>query len=199
MRPIGFLGSLALVTTLSFSALADEPGASQFVKGRQAELSALIKAGAATNNKKVEAVFDAILDYDALAQNSLRDQWSQRTDSEKKEFQDVLKRLVQRAYRKNLDRTVDYDVRFEGVSQGEGADVVKTVAQNRKNAREDPVSVDYVVRKVNGTYRIQDIVTEGSSLVHNYRQQFSRVIKKDGFPELLKKMRSKLAKGEGAG
>ena len=196
MRPFGFLGSLALAMTLSLSALADDGAASDFVKGRQAELTALIKAGGATNNKKVEAVFDNILDYDALAQSSLQGQWDQRSDAEKKEFQGILKQLVQRAYRKNLDKTADYEVRFEGVTRDEKVDVVRTVAQNRRNSREDPISVDYVVHKVGGAFRISDIVTEGSSLVHNYRQQFSRVIKKDGFAELLKKMRAKLAKSD---
>jgi phospholipid transport system substrate-binding protein len=38
-------------------------------------------------------------------------------------------------------------------------------------------------------------VTEGSSLVGTYRQQFGRIIKKDGFPELLRRMKSKLATG----
>src|SRR5260221_12864848 len=111
MHRFGFVGSLALVWTLSFSALAEDTAATQFVKGRQAELTALVKAGGAANNKRVEAVFDAILDYDALAQNSLREKWNERSDAEKKEFQHVLKRLVQRAYRKNLDPTARSEVK----------------------------------------------------------------------------------------
>ena len=33
-----------------------------------------------------------------------------------------------------------------------------------------------------GKWRVQDIVTEGVSLVTSYRNQFTKVIKKDGFP-----------------
>ena len=44
-------------------------------------------------------------------------------------------------------------------------------------------------------WRIEDIITEGSSLVKNYRQQFTRIIKKDGFPELMRRMKAKLASG----
>jgi phospholipid transport system substrate-binding protein len=39
-------------------------------------------------------------------------------------------------------------------------------------------------------------VTEGSSLVTNYRNQFRRIIKKNGFPELIKRMKAKLDKGD---
>lgn len=196
MRRFGFLVPVALVMTLGLPAMAEEATAQQFVKGRQSELSTLVKVGGTANAKKIEGVFDTILDYDALAQGSLREQWAQRTDAERKEFQEVLKQLVQRAYRKNLDRTANYDVRFDGESPADKALVVRTVAQNKRNAREEPVSIDYVVHRVDGAWRIRDIVTEGSSLVNNYHQQFTRIIKKDGFGELMKRMRNKLAKGE---
>jgi phospholipid transport system substrate-binding protein len=41
-----------------------------------------------------------------------------------------------------------------------------------------------------------DVVTEGSSLVNNYKNQFHRVILKDGFEALMKRMKDKLAKGQ---
>jgi phospholipid transport system substrate-binding protein len=53
------------------------------------------------------------------------------------------------------------------------------------------------VHKAGSSWRVQDIVTEGSSLVKNYRQQFTRIIKKDGFPELLKRMKTKLNSANG--
>lgn len=164
------------------------------MRGRQAELSQLVKTGPAAK-KKIETVFDNILDYDSLAKGSLGDNWDARSEAERREFQDVLKQLVQRAYRRNLDRTAAYEVRFDGESPEGQAFRVKTVAQSRSNEREEPVSIDYVVHKAGATWLISDIVTEGSSLVGTYRQQFGRVIKKDGFPELIRRMKRKLATG----
>jgi phospholipid transport system substrate-binding protein len=43
---------------------------------------------------------------------------------------------------------------------------------------------------------VQDIVTEGVSLVSSYRSQFTKIVKKDGFPALIQKMKDKLAKGD---
>jgi phospholipid transport system substrate-binding protein len=68
------------------------------------------------------------------------------------------------------------------------------VARNKKNEREEPVSIDYIVHKVDGKWRIYDIVTEGSSLVSNYKSQFRRVIKKNGFETLMDRMKKKLDK-----
>lgn len=193
MSKVSRFGWLVLACTLSLPALAGEDSAESFMKARQTELSSIVRSGASSNPKRLEAAFDTVLDYDALAQGALRDHWATRSEAERKEFQDVLKRLVQRAYRKNLDRTVTYEVSFEGTEKEPGdAVLVRTVAHSKTNQREEPVSIDYVLRKVDGTWRVQDIVTEGSSLVGNYRQQFNRIIKKDGFPELIKKMKNKL-------
>jgi phospholipid transport system substrate-binding protein len=41
-------------------------------------------------------------------------------------------------------------------------------------------------------------VTEGSSLVNNYKNQFHRIIQKDGYDALVKRMKDKLAKGQAA-
>lgn len=195
MKKSLLLGSLLVALVLSPLAHAGDAPI-DFVKARQTELAALVKkGGGAENKKKIETVFDAILDYDALAQGSLRDHWSERSETERKEFQDVLKQLVQRAYRKNLDRTLDYDVTFGETAQDAQNFLVKTVAQNRKNAREEPISIDYSLHKVGADWKIRDIVTEGSSLVANYQQQFNRIIKKDGFAELMRRMRKRLASG----
>jgi phospholipid transport system substrate-binding protein len=190
--PLGFL--LAALALTSLSAAATETPL-DFVKAKQSELSTLVKKGGPDNKKRIEVVFDSILDYDSLARASLRDHWSDRSEAERREFQDVLKQLVQRAYRKNLDRTLDYDVKFGETSQDAQSFVVKTVAQNRKNAREEPISIDYSLHKVGGDWKIRDIVTEGSSLVANYQQQFNRIIKKDGFVELMRRMKKRLASG----
>jgi phospholipid transport system substrate-binding protein len=195
MKKTVLLGSLLVALVLSPLAHAGDT-ALDFVKTRQSELSTLVKKGSAPENKKkIETVFDSILDYDALAHGSLRDHWGDRSEAERKEFQDVLKQLVQRAYRKNLDRTLDYDVTFGETAQEAQTYLVKTVAQNRKNAREEPISIDYSLHKVGADWKIRDIVTEGSSLVANYQQQFNRIIKKDGFAELMRRMRKRLASG----
>jgi phospholipid transport system substrate-binding protein len=197
MKKILLLGSLVAALVASPGAFAGDETPLDFVKSRQTELGTLVKKGNAPEaKKKIEGVFDTILDYDSLAQGSLRENWDARTDAERREFQDVLKQLVQRAYRKNLDRTLDYDVSFQGVAPQDQSFVVRTVAQNRKNAREEPISIDYALHKVGADWKIHDIITEGSSLVQNYHQQFTRIIKKDGFGELMRRMKARLAKGE---
>jgi phospholipid transport system substrate-binding protein len=197
MSRIRFLSVLLLALVALFvpGIAAADPSAESFVKGKQTELSALLKQPkSAAADQKVEKVFDSMLDYETLAKQSLDEHWSTLNDAERAEFRTVLKQLVRNAYRRNLRKTLEYDVNFRGEDKGKQGIVVRTVAKSRGSAREEPVSIDYVVHKVDGEWRVFDIVTEGSSLVSNYRSQFNRVIKKKGFAELMRRMKTKLDK-----
>jgi phospholipid transport system substrate-binding protein len=188
-RKIPLFAALAFAMSLSLPAFAAE--AENFVKGKQTELSALVsKAKSPEDEKRLDTAFDAVLDYKNLAIATL-ESWDQRTPAEREEFTAVLKDLVRNAYRRNLKKTLGYDVDYKGESDSDAGKIVKTVAHNTKNAREEPVSVDYVVHQVDGKWLIYDIVTEGSSLIRNYKNQFRRVIQKHGFDELLKRMKAK--------
>lgn len=173
-----------------------ETKATDFVKTKQSQLVELLKEPKSPkNDAALSDVFDGLLDYDSLARESMAENWDPLTAEQKKEFSSVLKQLVQKAYRTNLRKTLAYDVTFDAERATDKGVLVPTTAKNRKNKREDPVSVDYAVHQVDGNWRVFDIVTEGSSLVSNYRSQFRRVIKKKGFDELLKDMKKKLANG----
>src|SRR5450755_425122 len=188
-RKIPLFAALAFAMSLSLPAFAAE--AENFVKGKQTELSALVgKAKSPEDEKRLDTAFDAVLDYKNLAIATL-ESWDQRTPAEREEFTAVLKDLVRNAYRRNLKKTLGYDVDYKGESDSDAGKIVKTVAHNTKNAREEPVNVDYVVHQVDGKWLIYDIVTEGSSLIRNYKNQFRRVIQKHGFDELLKRMKAK--------
>lgn len=187
---------LSLLLGFSSPALADD-GAEAALKAKQNELAAQLKKGKAADGKKMDQIFDELLDYDTLAKDSLGSHWDERSDAEKKEFQDVLKRLVKNAYRKNLKKTLNYEVTYEGVLEAKKGVLVKTLAKNKTNSREEPVHIDYAMHKLDGRWVVGNIVTEGASLVGNYRSQFGRVIKKNGFAELMRRMKKKADK-EGA-
>jgi len=193
-RKVPLLATLALALSLSLPAFGAE--AETFVKGKHTELTELVtKAKSAEDEKKLDAAFDAVFDYDDLARATLKDSWDQRSPSERTEFTKVLKDLVRNAYRRNIKKTLGYEVDYKGEQDAETGKVVRTVARNKKNLREEPVTIDYVVHQVEGKWLISDIVTEGSSLARNYRNQFRKVIQKKGFDELLKRMKAKRDKG----
>ena len=184
-----------MVAGLWQSAAFAGDGPSDVVRARQSQVTALLKQGHNSAAKqKIEALFDAFIDYDALAKQSLDRHWAERSQEERAEFTKILRQLVRAAYKKSLDKTLDYEIRYRGESKVQGGVLVKSVAIHRTDKRKEPIAIDYVLHQVGSDWRVFDIVTEGSSLVGNYRNQFRRVIKKDGFGRLMELLRKKLKK-----
>jgi phospholipid transport system substrate-binding protein len=185
----------ALALTVAGSAFAGP--ATDVVKAKQAALFDLLRQASPDGQKKIDAVFDEMLDYGALAQGSLGPEWGNRSDAEKAEFSDLLKKLVRNAYQKNLKKILDFDVSYTDETPADGGLMVKTRSK-AKNAdvRDDPVAIDFKMVSTGSVWKVQDIVTEDVSLVQSYRSQFTKIIKKDGFAALVQKMKDKLAKGD---
>jgi len=189
-----FVTAIVLSFAVSIAGAAYAGPATDVVKSKQATLFELLRQS--SNDKKVGAIFDEMLDYQALAEASLGSEWANRTDAEKAEFSDLLKQLVRKSYEKNLKKTLTFNVEYLAEETKGSAMVVKTRAVSKTDAREEPVTIAYVMAQKNGVWRVQDIITEDVSLVSSYRSQFTKIVKKDGFPKLIQKMKDKLAKGD---
>ncbi len=59
--------------------------------------------------------------------------------------------------------------------------------------RGEEFAINYKLHKVNGDWKVYDVVIENVSIVNNYRSQFSRLSAKYSFAELLDRIREKLA------
>lgn len=195
---------LLLATVLSVLGLtvghvgtADAGAATDIVKAKQTALFDVIKQpSSAANQQKIQGLFDEMLDYGALAQASLGTEWATRTPEEQAQFSGILKDLVRKAYEKNLKKTINFNIDYVAEEAAGGGVTVKTKATSRTDAREEPIEIHFKMVEKNGQWRVNDIVTEGVSLVSSYRSQFTKIVKKDGFPKLIEKMKKKLAAGE---
>jgi phospholipid transport system substrate-binding protein len=191
--------TLALASfTLAIAPLASaeaEPPAQAFIRRKQEELMGLLKAG--KPDAEVDKVFNSLLNYDVLAEASLGSEWAGLKVEEKAEFTRLLAQLVRNSYRKNLKKTLGYKVSYTKTAKADGRDamVVYTEAENVKNPREDKIAINYWISGEGDQRRIVDVVTEETSMVGSYRSSFTKVIKKDGFPKLIEKMKKKAASG----
>jgi phospholipid transport system substrate-binding protein len=192
------LGAVVVATSLATPAGAAE-SAQDFIQSRQSQVTQLFhQAPSAQRDKQVAAVLDGMIDYEELAKRSLAAHWGDLSDGQRKEFTDVLRNLVRRNYERNIKNILDYRVEYIGEEPGAEGVVVRSRASSASDTREEPITIDYQLTKVSSGWRVVDVVTEGSSLVNNYRNQFHRVIQKDGYDALVRRMKEKLAKGQSA-
>lgn len=198
IRVLASLGAIVLATALAAPARAAE-SAQDFIQSHQSQVTQLIKQAPGTQrDKQVAAVLDGMIDYEELAKRSLAAHWGDLSDAQHKEFTDILRSLVRRNYERNVKNILDYRVEYLGEESGSEGVLVRSRASSTADSHEEPISIDYQVMKASGGWRIVDVVTEGSSLVNNYKSQFHRVIQKDGYEALVRRMKEKLAKGQSA-
>ncbi len=194
------LAAIAVALLIPAVALAQQSPKGFVSTKHQSLMTLLSKSKSAANDHQIQTVVDGMLDYDLLADEAMATIRGDLSEAQRKEFRKLLKQLVRKAYRKDLDKTVNYSVDILGATKLGGhkyqvvtgeAQLVDTVATHKQNKREDPIRIGYVLRKRGADWIVFDILTEGSSLVLNYRSQFKRVLDKHGAVELLNRMRKK--------
>ncbi len=199
------------VTTVAFGAAADVAGAQAFVEKEHGSVKKLVEAGAA--QAEITKAIDGFVDYNALAQRTMgkpcppsvpscTNHWDTLTPEQQKEVTGLLRILVDKNYRKSLQKTKTYDVSYQGGKEaGENTSRIRTSAKSKEKPRDPAVQVDYVIIGTGSTYKVVDIVTEGSSMTKNYYDQFHRMFttQGQGYPYLVQKLREKIAKKEKEG
>jgi phospholipid transport system substrate-binding protein len=213
LRPFVNAAVLAVGLTLAGAAFAGD-GASGYIEKQHIDMTDLLKkAPSADRDAKLSALMDGMIDYDALTRRGFGEpcpvavpqctnHWSGTkekpglTAEQKAEVTGLIKRLVQKNYRKNLVRTLDFTITYKGQKDTSGEMRVLTEAKSKVKPRDPSVKIDYVVTGGPGNYKVVDIVTENSSLTKNYYDQFHRMLTTDGqgYPHVVKKLTEKIEK-----
>jgi phospholipid transport system substrate-binding protein len=137
--------------------------------------------------QQLEKVIGNRIAYDEMAKRSLGPQWSQLNDEERQEFVRLYAQLLRDTYSSRFDRYTDEKVEFlQETLQGDYAEV-----RTRLTSSKFSLDVDYRMLQRAGDWRVYDIVVDGISLVHSYREQFTKIIRTYSYEELLAKLRQK--------
>jgi phospholipid transport system substrate-binding protein len=143
-------------------------------------------------NSEVRKVVGQFLDFEELSRRSLARHWDTLTPNQRKEFVSTLRDLVESNYIKQIHGQADYDLKFEKeTKEGNEATVGATLATTSKGKKVN-VALEYKMVWKNGHWVVYDVITDEQSLLENYRAEFNKIISKDGFDALLKRMRKKL-------
>ena len=177
----------------SHAAKADGPTA--FLKSKDKKLKPLL-ANTDKNKKKILNTISSMMDFNTLCKDSLGKHWDSRSDSERKDFSDTLRALIEKNLIRRLKDSKDHIITYgEETVSGQTGSVV-TVVKAGAGPRADETEIIYKMRKKGKSWIVTDMITDGISLVSNYRDQFNSHITKDGWDGLMKRMKDKLAEKE---
>jgi phospholipid transport system substrate-binding protein len=127
-----------------------------------------------------------LFDFNEMAMRSLGPNWRGLNPQQRSEFVSTFTALLEKTYADQIDLYDGQKVVYSGESvDNEYAQVDSRIIDKKGQT----YSVVYRLHRVDGKWRIYDVVAENISLVNNYRAQFNRVIAKSSFEELLKIMK----------
>jgi ABC-type transporter MlaC component len=206
LRSVIALTSVASLLAITSPASAED--AQGFIEHQHARLERLLhEPASAPRDAQINQALDGFVDYGELTRRafgepcpssfpSCDDLWVKYADSQKDELRNLLGQLIRKSYRKNLMKTLDYEVTYRGVQDDAGDSRVLTEAKDKTKPRDPAIRIDYVVKHTPSGYRVVDIVTEGSSLTKNYYDQFRKKMNNpnEGYPNIVQKLREKIDK-----
>lgn len=140
-----------------------------------------------TRAAQVKNIITDNFDMDDMAREALGAQWQNLDERKRSEFKSVFQDLFLDSYtRLVLDFLKKERIAYKAEDGGPGGRaLVKTVIERAS----EEIPVDYSLLQKTGRWQVRDVVVDDVSIVTNYRNSFTRVIRQESYDNLLKKMR----------
>ncbi len=168
----------------------------QVIEARYAQIQTLGQSTTdeAQLREQVKALTLEFVDFDAFSAETIKAAWEGLTVAERTEFVLNFKRLIQATYARHFKPRQDLKITYRQPTEfAEGRAQVATTIAFEKSA----VDVDYrFLRRMDNSWWVYDLVIDEVSLARNYRAQFRRILKDDGFPALIAKIKSAVERKE---
>lgn len=143
--------------------------------------------GAEERRHQLEKVMGDRIAYDEMAKRSLGLPWKQLNDEERQEFVRLFSQLLRDTFASRFDQYSDEEVKFLNEKlEGPYAEVRTRLIGSKTNT-----AVDYRLLLRAAGWQVYDIIVDDISLVHSYREQFTSIIRKFSYAELVAKLRQK--------
>jgi phospholipid transport system substrate-binding protein len=144
---------------------------------------------------RIMALVDARFDFAEMSKMTLARNWHDRTKEEREEFQKLFSDLLKNNYIGRVESYSDERIEYAKEIFSQNRDDKARVYTNIiRNGHEIPIN--YSVIKEGDEWFVYDVAIEGVSLVRNYRTEFGRILNKEKFPGLIKKMQEKIESNE---
>jgi len=141
------------------------------------------------NNERSEKALN-YLNITAISQKTLGKYWAKITDEDKSRFSKLLGELfVHVAFPNSGKFFTDLDLVF-AATEIEKTKAFVPMSVTHKN--EGEIEIDFYLKQNSDDWKVVDVHMDGVSMRNNLRSQFYRIIAKENFEKLVRRMEKKL-------
>jgi phospholipid transport system substrate-binding protein len=138
---------------------------------------------------QVRKLASEAFDTEETAQRVLGPHWQQRTPAEREEFTKLFANLLEQTYISRIDEYGGERLTYVSEQITGDRAVVRARILTSKGSE---VPVESRLNLKGDRWLTYDILIENLSLISNYRSQFDRVIRSNGYPELVKRLQARV-------
>jgi phospholipid transport system substrate-binding protein len=146
--------------------------------------------------EEVRKLVGGFLDYGELARRSLARHWDGLTPKQRSEFTDTLRQLVERSYLRQMHSSPNYNIKYEKEEKEGNEATVDATLHTISRGKKVDIALVYKMLGKDGRWVVYDVLTDEQSMLENYRAEFNKIITKEGFDALMKRMKKKLEEKE---
>jgi phospholipid transport system substrate-binding protein len=129
-----------------------------------------------------------LFDFKEVSRRALVRYWAGRTRDDQIEFVGLFTDLLERSYVGKIEAYSGEKIAYTGDSvDGDYASVRSRIITKSRN----DTSLDYRLDRVDGHWKVYDVLIDGVSFVSTYRSQFDHIIQSSSYNELIDRLRKK--------
>jgi ABC-type transporter MlaC component len=182
-------GGVAFLCIISHAAAATPLEVVKSTNGQVLSIYGKHRVVDAAVEKEIFAVIDPITDYQAIANGAIDPLCPKLTAAQCTTFKEVFTRLLRVSSIKKLGRARAGRFEYEGEKiTGETA-VVRSFAY----FDEEKIPLDYQMARRGDTWVIVNYVVDDVDTVRNYRKQFTQLLGKKTFDQVMEQLEKKIA------
>ncbi len=145
---------------------------------------------------EMRKIVSSFLDFDELARRALARHWDEIAPKQRTEFIGVLRDLIERNYIKQVHGQPNYDISFDKEAATGSEATVDATLDAMSNGKKVKVAMEYKLLYKGSHWLVYDVITDEQSMLENYRAEFNKIITKESFDALLKRMKKRLEKAD---
>ena len=186
----------AIAASAASAAAADEDDPIAFLKNHDAEVQAILAQAPADSlppamREELKKHINAAFDFRELSRLALGEHWEKRSPAERDHFAATFSSIIREQNFASFSRYYrEGEIRYESAEVQGDAAVVQALAPVRR----EQIAIEYKLHRVEGLWRIYDLVIDGVSTAEGNRRRYARYIEKNGYDKLIVQLDKQLAR-----
>lgn len=186
---------LLSMLTLFFLGAASAQTPTEYIKTRYNEVNALLEKPQAEREAGIQVIVEGSIDYDDFTQRSLGRHWVKLTEAQQKKYNETFRTLIRLTYVERLgDRNPNSDYELEWEPEEIDGDLARVLIVA---SQEDTLTdIEFILKRAGSTWTIHNVLFDGIGAEETYRKNYGKILRKEGFDGLIKKMEDRISELE---